>query len=244
MYGVLAEKPRVLMIRHSCNWEQDRCSRWLECQGCRLDYVCPALGEALPDGECYSAAIIFGGVQSANDSDQFEWMCKELRWIERFISLQRPLLGICLGAQLLARTLGASVYRDPGQQSEIGFRPIYPTPGNQCFITPGQLMFQWHNEGFELPAGARLLARGDQFPNQAFSYAGHVLALQFHPEANHDVIQCWHKASRIKPSQLNGDAPAKLQLQQARNLDTSITLWLEALLVSWLGDVEQQPMPA
>ena len=239
MDGIPVEKPRVLMIRHSCNWKQDRCSHWLEYQSCRLDYVCPALGESLPDARSYEAAIFFGGVQSANDSDRLAWMRDELGWIEEFISLQRPLLGICLGAQLIARALGAEVGRQDEQQDEIGFQPVYPAPGNDCFISPGQLMFQWHNEGFELPEGAKLLACGDRFPNQAFSYAEHVHALQFHPEATHDVIQCWHTASNIKPTQLNGDASAAEQLQQAREHDASITEWLECFLDNWLTGLEQ-----
>ncbi len=235
---VEAKKPRVLMIRHSCNWERDRCSHWLQCQGCVLDYVCPAQGDALPDAEKYSAAIVFGGVQSANDYDRFDWMRDELDWIEQFMSRQYPLLGICLGAQLIARTLGARVQRHPQQLDEIGFRPLYPTSGNQAFISPGQLMFQWHNEGFDLPAGAELLARGDQFPNQAYRYAGHVTGLQFHPEANPDVIQRWQAASAVEAAQANNAEPEAKQLQQARQLDEPITQWLEDFLEDWIGDAD------
>ena len=157
------------MIRHSSHWKQDRCSRWLQCQGCSIDYVCPAHGEVLPDVESYDAAIVFGGVQSANDANKHGWMCHELCWIEQFMKLQRPLLGICLGAQLIARSLGATVNRHPQEKQEIGFHPIYPATGNPAFIPQGQLMFQWHNEGFELPEGAELLASGTQFPESDFS---------------------------------------------------------------------------
>ncbi len=230
------EKPRVLMVRHSCNWESDRCSRLLQCQGCTLDYVCPAQGDVLPDADAYAAAIIFGGVQSVNECDRYAWMRDELCWIEKFMALERPLLGICLGAQLIARGLGASVGRHPEKQEEIGFRPLYPAPGQPDFIKPGQLMFQWHNEGFELPSGAQLLARGDLFPNQAFSYAGHVTALQFHPEACHDVIQCWHTASADNRSMHDDESPKAEQLRQAKQFDGSITHWLDGFLEEWLGD--------
>ncbi len=160
------------MVRHSCNWEPDRCSRLLKEQGCRLDYVCPAQGEPLPDSKDYSAAIVFGGVQSANDCDKHPWVRDELCWIEQFMLSQRPLLGICLGGQLIARALGARVERHPDQLEEIGFRPLYPAPGKQHFVAAGQLMFQWHIEGFTLPDGAELLAYGDEFPNQAIKIPG------------------------------------------------------------------------
>ena len=227
------EESKVLMVRHSCHWKPDRCSRWLQCQGCQLDYVCPARGEPLPDPGNYAATIVFGGVQSANDCDHCDWMREELDWIEQFITLQRPLLGICLGAQLIARTLGARVERHPEYKEEIGFRPIYPVQEDSAFVLPGQLMFQWHNEGFELPVGAQLLARGDQFPNQAFSFAGHVTGLQFHPEANYEVIKCWqaaHQADRECPRSIK---VRKEQLNQAKQLNDSITQWLERFLANW-----------
>ncbi len=221
------------MVRHSCNWEPDRCSQLLRCQGCTLDYVCPAQGEALPEVEDYSAAIVFGGVQSAND--QHTWMRDELCWIEQFMSLQRPLLGICLGGQMIARALGASVDRHPEKQEEIGFRPLYPAPGKQDFVAPGQLMFQWHNEGFELPDGAELLASGDLFPNQAFQYGDHVTALQFHPEANHDVIQCWQVASGCDSCTVKCEKTETAQLLQAKQLDQPITQWLDGFLSGWMS---------
>jgi len=228
------EQPKVLMVRHSCHWKPDRCSRWLECQGCDLDYVCPARGEPLPDTSNYAATIVFGGVQSANDCDHCDWMRDELDWIEKFIALERPLLGICLGAQLIARSLGASVNRHPEFEQEIGFRPIYPACSESSFIPPGQLMFQWHNEGFELPRGAELLASGDLFPNQAFSYAGHVTGLQFHPEANHDVIECWHKAHGCEAEKSHSEEVMVEQLQKAKQLDEPITQWLDHFLANWL----------
>jgi len=223
------------MVRHSCHWKPDRCSHWLKCQGCHLDYVCPARGEALPDVNNFDATIVFGGVQSANDCDQCDWMRDELDWIERFMTLQRPLLGICLGAQLIARTLGATVGKHPELAQEIGFKPVYPAQSDSSFIPPGQLMFQWHNEGFELPEGAELLACGDQFPNQAFSFAGHVAGLQFHPEANHDVIECWQAAHSVESEQSNSEGLKATQLQQAKQLDAPITRWLDDFLDNWLA---------
>ena len=104
---------------------------------------------------------------------------------------QKPLLGICLGAQMMARTLGARVYCHVDQRTEAGYYPIRPTPeGRAVYDQWPDHVYEWHREGFDLPPGAVLLAEGDAaFPVQAFRYGPAAFAIQFHPEVTYAMMR-------------------------------------------------------
>jgi len=149
------------------------------------------LGEPL-DLQGRSGLIIMGGPQSANDS--LPALSAELGLIIRAVRAEIPILGICLGAQLIAKALGARVYANP--EKEIGWAPVYFTPAAQDdvlfsgFPSPSQF-FHWHGETFDLPAGADWLAYSDRCRHQAFRYAGNVYGIQFHPEITPEMIADW-----------------------------------------------------
>ena len=111
----------------------------------------------------HAGAVIFGGPMSANDPD--DYVRREIDWIAVPLREQRPFLGICLGAQMLAMQLGATVAPHPEGRAQIGYYPIRPTPAGLaiCPDWPDHV-YHWHREGFELPAGAELLAEGGDFP--------------------------------------------------------------------------------
>jgi GMP synthase (glutamine-hydrolysing) len=158
--------------------------------GYRLDVRCLAVGDALPPSlEPYSAAIVFGGPMSAND-DHLPFIRQELDWIPTVLATQKPYLGICLGAQLLARTLGATVAPHPDGLREIGYYPIVPTQIGRSFLPQPMIVYQWHQEGFEVPQGAYLLAKGSTFSHQAFGYQ-RAFGLQFHPEITTTMVNHW-----------------------------------------------------
>ena len=116
---------------------------------------------------------------SANDAD--DWIAREIDWIGLALAADRPFLGVCLGAQMLAKHLGGEVGPHGGGQVEIGYYPIRPTPaGAELGRWPPQV-YQWHREGFTLPRDCRLLASGDTFENQAFRYGDRAFGIQFHP---------------------------------------------------------------
>ena len=119
---------------------------------------------------------------SANDTD--EAIHRETDWIAVPLAENKPFLGICLGAQMLARHLGARVAPHPNGMAEVGYYPIRPTAIGRAVVPvwPSHV-YQWHREGFDLPAGAELLAEGDMFPVQAFRL-GAAYAIQFHGESH------------------------------------------------------------
>ena len=134
------------------------------------------LFESVPDHLPWSEAaglIVLGGTMSANDGDRFPFLVAELDWIREAIRGQVPTLGICLGAQLLAKALGAAVYRNPRRRS-AGARSSSCPPRRtiDCFATarPRETVFHWHGETFDLPAGAVHLAQSPLCRHQAFRY--------------------------------------------------------------------------
>jgi GMP synthase (glutamine-hydrolysing) len=142
--------------------------------------------------------VIFGGPMSANDADEF--IRAEIDWIGVALNEQAPLLGICLGAQMLAVHLGAKVEFDAEARAEIGYYPLLTTEeGGRLGAFPDHV-YQWHREGCELPAGARLLATSnDAFPNQAFVYGSAAFGFQFHPEITFAQVHRWtgHNNTRL-----------------------------------------------
>jgi len=142
-------------------------------------------GEALPAPEAFDWLVVLGGPMSANDEARFPWLAPEKRLIERCLASERAVLGICLGAQLLAAALGARVVRNP--EREIGWFPIERVAGAEASryghaLPKSALAFHWHGETFDLPAGAVHLARSAACEQQAFAWGERALGLQFHLE--------------------------------------------------------------
>ena len=104
---------------------------------------------------------------------------------------QRPFFGVCLGAQMMARHFGARVYSHPEGRTEVGYYPIHPTLAGLkvCPEWPGRV-YQWHKEGFDVPADCELLAEGGDFPNQAIRY-GNAFGVQFHPDITYAMMYRW-----------------------------------------------------
>jgi GMP synthase-like glutamine amidotransferase len=132
-----------------------------------------------------------GGPMSAND--RFDCILRELRLIEEALALGKPVLGICLGSQLIARAAGAKVYRNPVK--EIGWAPVYWTEAaGQDPLFAGhhasELVFHWHGETFDLPRGAQWLAFSDACRHQAFRL-GSAYGIQFHLEVTPEMVADW-----------------------------------------------------
>lgn len=144
------------------------------------------------DPDAPELLVVLGGPIGVNDEKDYPFLRAELALVEARLAGDGPVLGICLGAQLIARALGARVRSGPSK--EIGWGPVTLTDaGRASCLEPlggGQPVLHWHGDGFDLPEGATLLASTPAFPNQAFSRRN-ALALQFHVEAVPQEIERW-----------------------------------------------------
>ena len=156
-------------------------------------------------------------------------MRAEMAWIRRWALDERPYLGLCLGAQLLAAALGGRVAPHPRGVHEIGFFPVRPTAAGAGVLPDPLHVYQWHNEGFGIPDGAELLAEGDVFPNQAFRYGSRAFGLQFHPEATGPMRREWLAASPHVLSAPGAHDPHR-QARDARRFDRPMAAWLTGFI--------------
>lgn len=155
-------------------------------------YVVPDDGIPNDPGD---VLLVMGGPMSVNDPHP--WIAEEIAFIQRAINLHIPMLGVCLGAQLFARALGANVW--PGPHFEIGFTPVSVTGAGQqdpvFRALPFPLMvFQWHGEGFDAPPNATVLATSNAYPVQAFRYGATTYGLLFHVELDEAGIHALCRA--------------------------------------------------
>lgn len=136
--------------------------------------------------------VVLGGPIGAYEEDAYPFLGHEIGLLERRLAAGRPTLGICLGAQLMARALGARVY--PGPAKEIGWAPIALTEAGRkgpLRHLAGGPVLHWHGDTFDLPQGAERLASTEICENQAFACGRNTLAFQFHPEAEAEGFERW-----------------------------------------------------
>jgi GMP synthase (glutamine-hydrolysing) len=223
----------VLIVVHQEHSSPGRVGQVLAKRGYPLDIRRPRFGDPLPATmDEHAGVVIFGGPQSANDSDEF--LKRETDFIGVPLREDKPFLGICLGAQMMARHLGARVYPHPQGHAEVGYYPIRPTAVGRelCSDWPDHV-YQWHREGFDLPAGGELLAEGDAFSVQAFR-SGSGYALQFHPEVTHAMMYRW-LVRGAKRLDLPGARSRADHIADRAVHDAAAHRWLAAFIDRWLG---------
>ena len=225
---------RILVVLHQAHSTTGRIGRLLIESGHRLDIRRPSCGDALPATmDAHDAAIIFGGPMSAND--EHDYVRAEIDFIGKPLAAGKPFLGICLGAQMLARHLGHRVAPHPEGRVEVGYYPIRATEHGRalCATAFPQTVYQWHKEGFDLPAGATLLARGDDFEAQAFAYGRGAYGLQFHPEVTYAMMCKWTVKGVARLS-MPGALPRDMHLKGWYMHDAAVATWLKAFLKTWV----------
>jgi len=152
------------------------------------------LGVSLPEPDEVAGLVVMGGPMGAYETDQHSFLAAECHLMAEMARRGRPVLGVCLGAQLLAQALGAKVF--PGHRPEIGFGTVQLTAAGRedpIFAPVGTSLpaFHWHGDTFDLPQGAALLASSAEYPHQAFRFGKCVYGLQFHVEPGTDTWRAW-----------------------------------------------------
>lgn len=226
-------------------------------QRCRTDFhIIRFFHGETPDQEWdrVRALIILGGPMSVGDEDLFPFLRWEKTIIRAAIEDNVPMLGICLGAQLIASALGQSVYRGPVK--EFGWYPVSITPHGQVdsllgYLPEKPIVFQWHGDGFDLPAGALRLASSVDYENQAFRVGKKIYGLQFHLEVTPRMIERWIDERSKDLAQVPYISSDKL-IADTQNYFPTLKYYAQRVLTEFLrrvagskkrNDVDTQPRP-
>ena len=200
-------------------------------RGYKLDIRRPVLGEKLPDTmDEHDIAVIYGGPPSANDDT--DYIKYEINWISNVLKDEKPFLGICLGAQMLAKNLGGEIKRSDDRSIEVGFYDLKPTGCGHQIFKHQKTFFQWHREGFHTPTDCEVLAEGDMFRENAFRY-GKAYGIQFHPEVNFKMHSMWlHYAGYMTKERGAQERYHQMNLRQKHA--KKISMWLDTFIDNYL----------
>jgi GMP synthase (glutamine-hydrolysing) len=184
----------------------------------------PLVGEPLPGHDEVDGVVAMGGPMNVDDVAGYPALAAEREWLAEAVRRDMPVLGICLGAQLLARALGAQVRR--GERPEIGFAAVEVGDLHDPLVgalAPSTTVFHWHGDVFELPQGARSLASSAQTEHQAFRY-GRAWGILFHPEADAELVESWLRvpAMVMEAGHAVGLGAAGLLPSQAEDLEPGL----------------------
>jgi GMP synthase (glutamine-hydrolysing) len=225
--------PKILIVLHQETSTPGKLGQMLRAKGYELDIRKPRFGEPLPQTMAeHAGAVIFGGPMSANDPDDF--VREETDWIGVPLKEGAPFLGVCLGAQMLVKQLGGTVSSHCEGCAEIGYYKLQATEEGRRLLPWPETVYQWHREGFDLPAGARLLARGEIFENQAFSINDTAFGLQFHSELTYAMACRWTVRGAERFS-LPMAQPRSKHMEGWFRYDPPVRAWLWDFLDIWLA---------
>ncbi|WP_455474083.1 glutamine amidotransferase [Bartonella sp. B30(2025)] len=222
-------KPKIAIVTHRQSTYTGRLEKFLQKNGFVIDIYHPILGQELPHTlQHYAGAVIMGGMMSVNDKDLY--IGKEIDWISLLLKEDKPFLGICLGAQMLARNLGGCVGPKSDGTVEVGWYPLEATPQGKELMDWPEMVYQFHGEGiYDLPKDAELLATGHTYPTQAFRYGKNAWGFQFHAEFTRSMIQFLIKSSEKKLTE-KGAQPAFAHLKGYLLYDRALSQWFENTL--------------
>jgi GMP synthase (glutamine-hydrolysing) len=230
-------KPLAVALRHVAFEDLGSFAPVLVKLGYDLSYVDAGIDDVCARSAEADLVIVLGGPIGAYEDSVYPFLGEEIALIERRLRLNLPTLGICLGAQLMARALGAKVYK--GQQ-EIGFAPITLTAegARSCLgALAGIHVLHWHGETFDLPAGATHLASTSACTQQAISVGANALALQFHAETGDRGFERWLIGHAVELAHAGVDV---VQLRRRhRDYGAALTAAASVMLGEWLGGLEQ-----
>ena len=182
---------RLSVVKHEVFEGPGGIADWARERGHSVRVVELSKGEALPALGDFDALVLMGGPMSVNEEDRYAWLKPEKALVREALAGGKKILGVCLGSQMIASALGATVR--PNAFKEIGWFPIESTAAGKAHPWWGRMpstlpVFHWHGETFDLPPGAELLARSSACEHQVYAIGDRVLALQCHLEVNADSL--------------------------------------------------------
>ncbi len=201
---------------------------FLKTKGIPYKIVDLSKGEDIPETKESDTLLMMGGPMSVNEDDIYPYIKKEEALVRAFIADGKRVLGVCLGAQIMAKALGSRVYK--GKEQEIGWHDIELTPDGikdplmmKLAAHPyvGDIwkrfkVFHWHGETFDIPEGAVRLAGSELYRNQAFNYGGKAYAFQFHIEVTREMVYDWLKAEDIDHQRLKTETEKIYEVYHGR----------------------------
>lgn len=238
---------KILVVQHVPHEPLGTLDRLLRRHKIRIKFVnFSRHPDALPDIAGYDALIVLGGPMNVDEAHLHPHLLTEMRLLEAALRADLPILGICLGAQLLAHVLGAPVGRN--RAPELGWQEVRLTEAGRadpvlCHLQQGKQVFHWHGDTFGIAQGAVLLAESDLCAHQAFRYGKHAYGLQFHLEADEPVIDRWLRVYQDDLARTHGpDAAQRIRLQTRQHLPPMRALG-DAVFVDLLRQFGWQERP-
>lgn len=236
-----SEPQRLLVLQHIACEPPAAFEDELQTWGVPLHRVEVDEGEPLPDWREFAGIIAMGGPMGAYEEDRLPWLADEKALIAEAVNAGRPYWGVCLGAQLLASSLGARV--SPGEQAEVGVLEVELTDAGRSDPVLGALperfvALQWHGDTWELPAGAEQLARSSAYEQQAFRFQ-RAYAVQFHLEVDAGLATSWGDVPAYADSlrRLLGDDGLATLVGQVREHEAATIAHAHLLFGAWLQHV-------
>jgi GMP synthase-like glutamine amidotransferase len=229
---------RVLVIENYNSTPSGAVGRVLAGRGIALDRRQAFAGELLPeDAAAHDGLIVLGGGQNALDDANYPFLPKVVDLIRRFGAADKPVLGICLGSQLIARAHGAENIL--GRALEFGWHEVRPTTAGRddpvmAGLGDGAPLFHWHNDTFTLPPGAVHLAESDMTDHQAFRVGRATYGIQFHFEADRQLVSDWSRELADMIAANTPDWPVRLPADMA-HFGPRAEVAGEALAIRWSG---------
>ncbi len=239
-------RPKILVFQHVPYEPLGTLDPLLKAAGFRIRYV--NFGrepESRPSLDGYEALVILGGPMNSDQIDSYPNLLTEVEIIREAVQKKKSVLGICLGAQLLAKAIGGSVARN--ETREIGWYDVVLTEDGKndpvlSKFSPVQQVFQWHEDGIQLPPDALHLASSDASSVQAFRYGEHAYGFQFHLEVDRSLIERWltvpanqptleDERGRIDPQAIRGQTVESIESLQALSRDT-FSRWVDQFEIS------------
>ncbi len=240
--------PSLLVLQHIACEPPGAYEDELLDRGGQLRRVMVDQGEPLPEWRAFDGIIAMGGPMGAYEDDRLPWLADEKRLIADAVAAGTPIWGICLGAQLLAASLGAEVA--PGPTPEVGVLPVYRTAAGAAdpvfSVLPDEFpALQWHADTFALPAGAVQLARSDAYEHQAF-VVNRAYGLQFHIEVGTELAAEWGEVPAYAQSLegLMGAGALSRLLERIADAEAEMTGMARRLFARWLDSVVQPAVGA